>query len=319
LQAPHIFRDQKIIPKGLKPFELKPEAKLAPVEAFRIPSILTSLIAYNIQTYPRISSEPTLGHIYEKPFEVDQVISRKPRPLGEILEPRKLSEMPIASAFDAMENLFAQRRQQELAVFMKKIQISGSTYARFMAELGATGPVRTALLGELAAGFEAPYAIEPIQASTDATFPYTGEPYPSTAEPFSPQSLQQKAPRQNVINVNVSADIAEEDLRDLERKISRILSEQMAELGAVEPIRTALLGELTTGFTTPYKIEINPPIDSSVSRQPFGKGSTRPVSRDTINVNVSADTAEEDLRDLERKISRILSEQISRYYGSSIV
>jgi hypothetical protein len=93
----------------------------------------------------------------------------------------------------------------------------------------------------------------------------------------------------------------------------------MAELGAVEPIRTALLGELSTGFTAPHAIEVNPPIGSFVSRQPFGKGSTGSESRDTINVNVFADTAEEDLRDLERKISRILSEQISRYYGSSKV
>jgi hypothetical protein len=34
-------------------------------------------------------------------------------------------------------------------------------------------------------------------------------------------------------------------------------------------------------------------------------------------VTLSAETAEEDLRELERKISRILSEQIGRYYGSS--
>jgi hypothetical protein len=189
-----------------------------------------------------------------------------------------------------------------------------------MAELGATGPVRTALLSELATGFTTPYKIEHIpEASTDATFPCVSEPYPSTTDLFSSQSLRQKVPSQDIINVNVSADTAEEDLRDLERKISRILSEQMSESGGVEPIRTALIGELATGFTTPYKIEINPIPTSSVSRQPIGIGSKRPGSQDIINVNVSADTAEEDLRDLERKISRILSEQIRRYYGSSMV
>jgi hypothetical protein len=37
----------------------------------------------------------------------------------------------------------------------------------------------------------------------------------------------------------------------------------------------------------------------------------------TIDITEPDDAAEEDLRDLERKISRILSEQLSRYYGTS--
>ena len=114
-------------------------------------------------------------------------------------------------------------------------------------------------------------------------------------------------------------DPVEDDLRDLERKISTILSEQINELSAVEPITTALVGEFTTGITAPYTIEIYPPIASSVSQKPLGKASMKSKSRDTANVNVFGDPVEDDLRDLERKISRILSEQISRYYGSSIV
>jgi hypothetical protein len=319
LQAPQVYRNQETTAKGLEPAGLEPEVKLAPVEAFKIPSILTSLIAYNIPTYPQLSSEPTVSYTYERPFEVSQVISKKPKPLGEILEPRKLSKMPAASAFNVIEDLLAQSWQPDLAVFMKEIQMSRSTYARFTAELGAAGPVKTALLGELATGFTAPYTIDTVPSTTETPFPYTSEPYPSTEESFYPQSRRQPAPRQNVINVNVFADTAEEDLRDLERKIGRILSEQIGETGAVEPLRTALLGELATGFTAPFTIEINPPIYSSASQPKFRKGSVKAASQDTINVNVFADTAEEDLRDLERKIGRILSEQISRYYGSSKV
>jgi hypothetical protein len=319
LQAPRVYRDQETAVKGSKPAGLETQVKLAPVEAFKIPSILASLIAYNIPAYPQLSSEPTVSYTYERPFEVSQVISKKPKPLGEILEPRKLSKMPAASAFNVIEDLLAQSWQPDLAVFMKEIQMSRSTYARFTAELGAAGPVKTALLGELATGFTAPYTIDTVPSTTETPFPYTSEPYPSTEESFYPQSRRQPAPRQNVINVNVFADTAEEDLRDLERKIGRILSEQIGETGAVEPLRTALLGELATGFTAPFTIEINPPIYSSASQPKFGKGSVKAASQDTINVNVFADTAEEDLRDLERKIGRILSEQISRYYGSSKV
>jgi hypothetical protein len=320
LQTPQIYRDEETTQQMLKNDVLRPEMKLATAEAFRIPSILASIVAYNIQTYPRLPSKPAAGDIYERPNEVNQIISEKSKKPSKILKPRKVSKTPIASAFGAIENLLTQKWHQQSTAFMKETQISRSTYAKLMAELGATGPVRTALLSELATGFTTPYKIEHIpEASTDATFPCVSEPYPSTTDLFSSQSLRQKVPSQDIINVNVSADTAEEDLRDLERKISRILSEQMSESGGVEPIRTALIGELATGFTTPYKIEINPIPTSSVSRQPIGIGSKRPGSQDIINVNVSADTAEEDLRDLERKISRILSEQIRRYYGSSMV
>jgi hypothetical protein len=319
LQASSIYRYRETAPQTLKPAGLKPEMKLAPVEAFRIPSILTSLIAYNIQTYPRLPSEPAVSHIYERPIEVDQIFSKKRKKPSDILEPQKVSKMPIASAFAAIENLLTQKWQQESATFMKKIQISRSTYAKLIAELGAAGPVRTALLGELAIGSTTPHSIDTIPPSTETNFPYTSEPYPFTVQPATTQSLRQPTPSQNVININVFADTAEEDLRDLERKISKILSEQMTEVGAVEPIRTALLGELATGSTTPYRVEIQPSIAPSVSQKPFGQDSVRLASQDTVDVNVFADTAEEDLRDLERKISKILSEQISRYYGSSKV
>jgi hypothetical protein len=42
-----------------------------------------------------------------------------------------------------------------------------------------------------------------------------------------------------------------------------------------------------------------------------------PIIQDTINVSMSAETSENDLRELERKINRIISEQLNRYYGST--
>jgi hypothetical protein len=37
----------------------------------------------------------------------------------------------------------------------------------------------------------------------------------------------------------------------------------------------------------------------------------------TLNVTVSGETPEDDLRVLERKISKILSDQVRRYYGTA--
>jgi hypothetical protein len=319
LEAPPTYEDHEPISR-LPPTKFKPEERHAPVEAFRLPSILTSHMAYYTQTYPWLPTEPAVKQTYETPFEVEQLTSEEPTTPSEISETQKPSKLPITFALAATENLITQRRQQELTAFMKKIQVSRSTYAKAVADLGAAGPIRTTMLDELAVGLTSPYTPEPYTPyapHAETPFPYATESYPSTERRVSPQLPRQITTSPKAIKINVFADTDKEDLRDLERKISSILSEQVADLGAAGPIQTTMLDELSVGLSIPYTPEPYTPHAEAVSQQPLIQSAISPTSQDTINVNVFADTAEEDLRDLERKIRRILSEQISRYYGSS--
>jgi hypothetical protein len=57
-----------------------------------------------------------------------------------------------------------------------------------------------------------------------------------------------------------------------------------------------------------------------VSQLPSKPLSAAPVIKNNLNFEPDETLEEEeDLRDLERKIRKILSEQISRYYGSSMI
>jgi hypothetical protein len=196
--------------------KFKPEIRHAAVKAFRLPSILTSLMAYYSQTYPWLPPEPAVSQTYETPFEVEQLTSEETTTPSEISETQKPSKPPITLALAATEKLLPQRQQKELTALMKRIQISRSTYARTIADLGAAGPIRTTMLDELSVGLTIPYALEPSTSYAEAV-----SQRPLIQSAMSPTS-------QDIIKVNVFADTAEEDLRDLERKISRILSEQIS-------------------------------------------------------------------------------------------
>jgi hypothetical protein len=186
------------------------------VEAFRLPSIVTSLAASYVRAYPLLFAEPAVSEIYKTSFEVGSIYAEQPTTPSEILEQKKFHRLPIMLALAGAESLITQRLQHELTEFAKEAQIVRSKYGEALAELGTAGPIRTTMLGELASGL---------------TFPYTIEPYTSSAPPVSlpprrPSPIS--SPIQDTINLTISAETAEEDLRDLERKISRILSEQIS-------------------------------------------------------------------------------------------
>ena len=94
------------------------------------------------------------------------------------------------------------------------------------------------------------------------------------------------------------------------------LQEVLANRSLVGPTEEAAIKEIPeaadAGQQAPY-----------ISREPHAPlelpplVASSPTVQDTINVTVSADTSEQDLRDLEQKINRILNEQLNRYYGSS--
>jgi hypothetical protein len=93
--------------------------------------------------------------------------------------------------------------------------------------------------------------------------------------------------------------------------------ETLSEISAAVPMQTAALGEALSSqsaFSTiePY-VPQAPPIHGPLPRS----SSISPTIQNTINVTVPIEAAEGDLRDLEAKMSRILADQMRRYYGST--
>jgi hypothetical protein len=91
-------------------------------------------------------------------------------------------------------------------------------------------------------------------------------------------------------------------------------SQMLTAEGAEAQSRAASRESVGEGLSKQYPIE--PGFGKAIPTS--SPSSTRPIPEiQDFDVKESDEPAEEDLRDLERKISRILSEQLSRYYGSS--
>jgi hypothetical protein len=186
------------------------------VEAFRLAAIVTSLAAAYVQRYSLLFAEPAVAETFGVPFEIKRVSREEPTAPGGMPEEKKYSRLPAVIALAAAESLVAKRLQHEFTAFVKEMQVVRSTYGDTLAELGASGPVRTTMLGELAATPVFPSSIEPYAPRVPSAPPLSARPIPATS------------PIQNVVNLTISAETTEEDLRDLERKINRILSEQIS-------------------------------------------------------------------------------------------
>jgi hypothetical protein len=186
------------------------------VEAFRLPAIVTSLVAASIQRYSLLFAEPAVAETYRAPFEMERVSPEESTVLGQMPEEKRYSRLPAVIALAAAESLIVKRLQHEFTAFVKEMQVARSTYGETLAGLGAAGPVRTTMLGELAAAPVFPSTIEPYA------------PRVPSGPPPSARSIPVASPTQNTVNLTISAESTEEDLRDLERKINRILSEQIS-------------------------------------------------------------------------------------------
>ena len=93
------------------------------------------------------------------------------------------------------------------------------------------------------------------------------------------------------------------------KQISRMMAIEEAEAKARESSAKRARARLSKPYPFEPSVRNTPPASPPAVRT----GHEIP----TIDVTEPDETAEEDLRDLERKISRILSEQLSRYYGTS--
>lgn len=210
------YEDRESSESGLTPTNFKPVLTQTPIEAFRLPSILTSVISNYIQSYSIISSEPISSQIYQTSIDTERFTLEESKPTTEKSESNQLSKSLITLALATTQKLLTKVHQQETTTFMKKIQILRLTYASSIADFGAAGPIRTTMLGEVASGLGVPSVIEPSSFNESVVLQQ-----PPLDGSFSSMN-------QDAVNVTVFAELAEEDLRNLERKIHRILSDQMS-------------------------------------------------------------------------------------------
>ncbi len=219
-EAPRTYGKRGLVSQRLTSTKLETEVRRGAVETFWSSSVLPAFVASYAQTYRFPPAELAVGEVYEAPFGAGRVYSEHlaaPSEFpSETAATQKLSRLSVMLALVATEGLIAQRLRHEMAGFAKEIEVAQSTYGEALAEIGAVGPVRTTMLGELASGLAAPSALEPYAPSAP----------PVSLPPRRPPPVAPTA--QTAVNLTISAETAEEDLRDLERKINRILSEQIS-------------------------------------------------------------------------------------------
>jgi len=188
------------------------------IEAFRLPAFVTSLIVALSQRYPLLLGEPTVSETYGTSFELTRVIPEETPALGRIPEEKSFSKLPTVIALAAAESLIAQRLHQEFGGLITQMQAARSSYGEKLSKLGAFRPIGAPVLSKLKA------------AAPRASWSPMIEPY-ATAISSAPRPLPRRelvsSPIQNTFNITISAESAEEDLRDFERKLSKILSEQV--------------------------------------------------------------------------------------------
>jgi len=215
VEVPSALEIQEPISRELMPSRAEVGVGRTEVEAFRLPAIVTSLIATLAQRYPLLVSEPRIGEVPRAPFERMHVVPEETPMVSRVPEAESFSKLPTVIALAAAESLIAHRLQQEFRVFTKEMQVARSDYGERLGELGAFGPIRVTMLDKLAAAAPAfPPTVEPYSPGFPSTPPL------SRPSPSSPTV-------QNTFNITISGESTEEDLRDLERKISKILSEQI--------------------------------------------------------------------------------------------
>ncbi len=212
---PETLGTQEPVSPSLTPSRPETGVRRTHVEAFRLPAIVTSLIVALSQKYPLLFSEPTIGETYGTSYELTRVAPEETPPLGRMPEVKSFSKLPTVIALAAAESLIAYRLQHEFSGLIRQIQVARSSSGERLSGLSTFGPIRPTILGKLAA---------PTTPFSPPLEPYAPG-IPSPPRHVRPASVSPAI--QNTFNITISAESAEEDLRDLERKISRILSEQI--------------------------------------------------------------------------------------------
>jgi hypothetical protein len=205
------------IEQGFGTAKFKEGVKHAGAEDFGLPSNLTSIVASYVRTNPVLFAKAGIGENYGKSFEAGSNPSSQHATTSETWKDKESYGLPIMLALAARsKNLIMPRLQHKLADFIGETQIAQSTNVGGIIGLSNSMPVRATMLGELATGATSSYAIENyVSRAPQAPSP---EYRPRPVTPII----------ENALHLTLSEETLEDDLRDLERKINRILSEQLS-------------------------------------------------------------------------------------------
>lgn len=198
----------------LAPSRPETEGKPIEVEAFKLPQIVTSLVVGLGQKYPLLSGGTEIGETLASTVELTGVVQEETLLLDTIPEVKTFSKLSTVIALTSTESLIAQRLQQESSMLIEGMHVARSLSGETLSGLGGFSPTRTTRVSRMAAAstFLSPHAS------------------PTRWVPPSPQRTSKPSPVrstvQNTFNITIG-ESTKEDLRDLERKISRILSDQI--------------------------------------------------------------------------------------------
>lgn len=193
------------------------------VEAFSLPVTVASLIAAHSQNYFPLIGEPRISETWES-FEPTQAPPKETAVLGEMPRVKGPSKLEAIVGLAAVESSIAQNLHQQFTTLTREIEVFRSSYGERLGELSAFGPIGTTTLSAGAGGrlARAPTLLPTLQPHVPHVLstPIARAPSPPKLRPISPTI-------QNTFNITISAEEAEEDLRDLERKVAQILSDQI--------------------------------------------------------------------------------------------
>jgi len=318
------FRETEVnlVKKAREPFSHTPEldAESSETEISQLPSKFTKTTRRSlrknqqtIEEHPALKGREKLKRVPqrrkgEKRFyreENTKVFQR-----GAIEKAEVLSYTPIQASLSIEEQISQKPKRREPATLIEDIQHVWAIYAKNLPDLAVSGPIRTTMLDELSAGMKVSEALKP-NAMEEPAFQKTSEPvnfdqqFDSSKNSFQTfREFESKS-----IDVSLSANTANEDLRVLERKIGKILSEQLSDTGLAPPVTSAIPSQARSGLLSSGL----PDLYASHT------ASTRLVRQGSIHggINLNIVTDAEDLRELEKKIRQILAKQICGYYGTS--
>jgi hypothetical protein len=190
----------------------KIEGKPVEVEAFRLPQIVSSLLVGLSQEYPLLSGEAEIGEALASTVDLTAV-PEETLLLDTVPEVKTVSKLSTAIALASSESLIAQRLQQEPGSLTGGLHVARSLPAETFG-VGAFSPARAAMVNRM--------------VGASAWLASRGKPAPwgPSGPPRTSKLSQVQHTVQNTFNITL-AEAKDADLRDLERKINRILSEQI--------------------------------------------------------------------------------------------
>lgn len=190
------------------------EGKPSEVEAFRLPQIVTSLLVGLNQKYPLLTGETELGETLASTVDLTVAGPEETLLLDTVPEVKTFSKLSTAIALASSESLIAQRLQQEPGILADGLHVARSLPAETFG-VGAFSPAGAS-------------RVSSSMATASSLLARRGKPAPWAAS--GPSRTSKLSPAKQTVHNTFNIAVPEStdaDLRDLERKINRILSEQM--------------------------------------------------------------------------------------------